>query len=70
MKTEKRIGYVDLLNKEFKRKITAKITTSDGAIQIETRSLNESRASLVEATQEVCVGCKGHIYEVILRRVE
>ena len=71
MKTEKRIGYVDILNSEFRSSIKGTIKVGSGmAIDLEAMTLKVARKSLKEATEEVCVGQKGHIYEVILRRVE
>ena len=72
MKTEKRIGYVSILNKEFRSSLDVTIHTGGGCfgVELHTTSLKVARIELKQAIEEICVGQKGHIYEVILRRVE
>ena len=67
---ENRLGYVDVLNSEIKSRIYGKITVSNNSVELLiTKNKKTAEASLKEATEMACVGQKGHIYEVILRKV-
>jgi hypothetical protein len=66
---EKRLGYIDLLGSEFKTKLQVKVTVSGGVELDLVKSKKAAQASLKEAVEEICVGKKGAVYEVILRKV-